>query len=128
MNGNVSIAFSGDGVAGRSTDADLMFTNASGTTHLVLVDARATADDAGVITANAGGSVTTSTLDATFQLANVTWAQGDFCPSGGTLVLDESQAPVVTIEFLASTPVDGTVSVKVGGAPATTQVLGFCAP
>jgi adhesin HecA-like repeat protein len=127
VDGTVAVSFVGEGMMGRTTTADLTVTEDGATTQFTLTDGRLDVED-GVITANGSGTIATSTVDASYEVDGVRWAQGEKCPSGGTLTLDEADLPRITVTFFPTTPSDGTVDVKVGNLPTTSEVLGFCAP
>lgn len=125
--GNVTVSFTGDGMLGRTTDADLTFTTPEGATHFTLADGRLTVA-ASSITLNGAGTITTGSVDGSYDVASVLWAQGDKCPSGGSVTLDEASSPAVKVTFLPTTPADGNVEYKVGNFPAVVQPLPVCAP
>ncbi len=127
VDGSVAVSFTGDGMLGRTTTADLTLSDGAETTHFTLTGGRLDVE-AGSVSANGSGTISTSALDAAYEVDDVSWAQGDRCPSGGTLALDQEGLPNVTVTFLPTTPSDGAVEVQIGSFPSFTEVLAFCAP
>ena len=127
VDGSVAVNFTGDGMLGRTTSADITLTDGASTTHFTLEDGRLDVGERS-ISARGTGTITTGAIDAAYDADDVTWLQGDKCPSSGTIMLEQVGLPAITLTFLPTTPTDGAVEVKVGSFPSGTEVLSFCAP
>ena len=125
--GSVAVNFTGDGMLGRTTSADLTLSTGAAMTHFTLEGGRLNVDP-GMISARGSGTITTGALDAAYDADAVTWVQGDKCPSSGTIELAQEGLPTMTVTFLPTTPDDGAVEVTVGNFPSVSEVLTFCVP
>ncbi|MCC7543061.1 MAG: hypothetical protein IT379_42990 [Deltaproteobacteria bacterium] len=111
--------------AQRTLQGDVTVAAAGGAPVSVSLTATVEHDASGT-RATGSGTLESSALDGSFTATDLLWAMGDCLPSSGTLVLDDGSSSLTnpaTVGFLAVTPTDGTVSLRLGALPAAEVML-----
>lgn len=118
FDGSLGFALAYDPALGYvfETQATLSYENDEDAVSVTISDLDVQLASTGALTSGAL-DVDTAETSADVAFASVHWATGQCLPSSGSLSYDDGGVPV-TITFLPTTPMDGVVSVQVGGLPA----------
>jgi len=122
--GHVAITISGTKAMPSPPTLDVDVTYASGGKSEQLTATGLTVTTTATSIAISGDAKLTSGGTSTSLTATgLTWQTGQCLPSSGTVKMSGSTVPTSTITFLATTPMDGKVTVQIPPLPATTQKL-----